>query len=132
MIELHFGNSINARFEEVINERAIEWDCSFDLAYTHSLKNLLNNVLLKKNKHGEDYFDLSFFIFLNEHVLVPKIKFGTYKHNSYKLPMLIFNRDYAFSKSTREKLCLSDQFLNQFGEYFEENFDFEYVGFIRR
>ena len=66
MIELHFGNSINARFEEVINERAIEWDCSFDLAYTHSLKNLLNNVLLKKNKHGEDYFDLSFFIFLNE------------------------------------------------------------------
>jgi hypothetical protein len=46
--------------------------------------------------------------------------------------MLIFNRDYVFGKSTREKLCLSDQFLNQFGEYFEENFDFEYVGFIRR
>jgi len=38
MIELHFGNSINARFEEVINERAIEWDCSFDLAYTPRIK----------------------------------------------------------------------------------------------
>lgn len=132
MIELHFGNSINTGFEEVINERAIEWGCSFELAYAHSLKNLLNNVLLKKNKTGEDYFDLSFFIILNEHVSVPKVKFGTYKHNSYKLPMLVFNRDYVSNKSTSERVYLSDEVINQLGEYFEENFDYEYVGFVRR
>jgi hypothetical protein len=132
MIELHFGNSINTGFEEVINERAIEWGCSFELAYIHSLKNLFNTVLLKKNKTGEDYFDLSFFIILNEHVSVPKVKFDTYKHNSYKLPMLVFNRDYVSNKLTNERLYLSDEVINQLGEYFEENFDYEYVGFVRR
>jgi len=132
MIELHFGNSINTGFEEVINERAIEWGCSFELAYIHSLKNLFNTVLLKKNKTGEDYFDLSFFIILNEHVSVPKVKFDTYKHNSYKLPMLVFNRDYVSNKLTNERLYLSDEVINQLGDCFEENFDYEYVGFVRR
>jgi hypothetical protein len=87
---------------------------------------------LKKNKTGEDYFDLSFFIILNEHVSVPKVKFDTYKHNSYKLPMLVFNRDYVSNKLTNERLYLSDEVINQLGEYFEENFDYEYVGFVRR
>jgi hypothetical protein len=132
MIEVQFGNSINSKFEEVINERAIEWNCSFELAYNHSFKNLLNNVLLKKNKDGEDYFDLSFLVISEKRVLVPKVKFSTYKHNSFKLPMLVLDRDYLCIELTGEKIYLNDHMLNKFGEYFEENFDYAYAGFVRR
>ena len=130
-IEIRFGNSIAREFEDFIANKAIEWDCSFDLAYTHSFKNLLANTLLKKNKDGETYYDLAFLIASEKHVIPPKVKFAVYEHNAFKLPKFVLDKDYLIEKINRKKLPLSDQMLNDFGEFFEENFEFEYVGFVR-
>ena len=130
-IEIRFGNLIPFDFEEMLNKRAINWNCSYEFAFLESFQYLMENTLLKRRK-GDNYFDLSFLIALDKKVRAPKIKFGTYVNNSFKLPMIVLSSDHLTHIPTKEKIFIQDELIDIIGKSVEEHFDYEYVGFMRR
>lgn len=130
-IEIHFGGLIPPRLEEILNKRAIDWDCSFEFTFLESFQYLLENTLLKQKK-GENYFDLAFFIALDQSVIAPKVKFDTYLNNSFRLPMIVLANDHVTQAPSKEKIFINDELIDIIGNGLEEHFDYEYVGFVRK
>lgn len=130
-IEIRFGSLIPPQLEETLNKRAIDWNCSFEFTFLESFQYLLENTLLKRKK-GENYFDLAFLIALDQGVTAPKVKFDTYLNNSFKLPMIVLANDHVTLVPSKEKIFIEDGLIDIIGNGFEEHFDYEYVGFVRR
>ena len=130
-IEIRFGSLIPPQLEEALNKRAIDWNCSFEFVFLESFQYLMDNTLLKRKK-GENYFDLAFLIALDQGVTSPKVKFDTYLNNSFKLPMIVLANDHLTLVPSKEKIFIEDKLIDIIGNGFEENFDYEYVGFVRR
>jgi len=130
-IEIRFGNLVPPQFEEILNKRAIDWNCSFEFTFLESFKYLVENTLLKRKK-GDNYFDLAFLIALDQSVKAPKAKFDTYLNKSFKLPMIVLSSDYLTHIPSKEKIFIEDGLIDIIGNDFEGYFDYEYVGFVRR
>lgn len=130
-IEIRFGSLIPPDLEEILNKRAIDWNCSFEFVFLESFQYLMENTLLKRKK-GENYFDLAFLIALDHSVLAPKVKFDTYLSNSFRLPMIVLSNDHLTRIPSKEKIFIEDDLIDIVGNGFEEHFDYEYVGFVRR
>ncbi len=130
-IEIRFGSLLPTQFEEILNKRAIDWNCSFEFTFLESFQYLMEGSLLKRKK-GESYFDLAFLIALDRSVIAPKAKFDTYMNNSFKLPMIVLSSDHLTHIPSKEKIFIEDKLIDIVGNGFEEHFDYEYVGFVRR
>lgn len=130
-IELRFGSLLPTKFEEILNKRAIDWNCSFEFTFLESFQYLMEDTLLKRKK-GENYFDLAFLVALDQGVKAPKVKFDTYIDNSSKLPMIVLSSDHLILIPSKEKIFIEDKLIDIIGNGFEEHFDYEYVGFVRR
>jgi hypothetical protein len=128
-IEIHFGGLVTLKFEEILNKRAIDWNCSFEFVFLESFQYLLENTLLKGK---ENYFDLVFLMLSERNVRAPKAKFGSYIANGFKLPMIVLSSDQLKIVGTKEKIYIDDGLLERFGKEFEEHFEYEYVGFLRK
>jgi hypothetical protein len=60
------------------------------------------------------------------------IKFDTYSNKSFKLPMIVLSSEHSIHISSKEKIFIEDELIDNFGNSLEEHFDYEYVGFVRR
>ena len=129
-IEMRFSNLIDADYEEILNKRAIDWDTSFSYVFLEGFQRLIEHTLIPK-RDGRNYFDLIFLIVLEKNLISPTVKFKTYLHNALKMPMFVFTRDYVTDPTSGEKIYITDKVLNEIGKQFEENFDYEYIGYKR-
>jgi hypothetical protein len=130
-IEIRFGNLVPSEFEEILNKRAIDWNCSFEFTFLESFRYLMENTLLKQKK-GENYFDLAFLILSERRVRAPRANFDNYIANGFKLPMIVLSGDTLSLVDSKEKIYIDDELLERFGKEFEEHFEYEYVGFLRK
>ena len=65
-------------------------------------------------------------------VKAPSAKFDSYIANGFKLPMIVLSNDHLTLADTKEKIYIDDELLESFGKEFEEHFEYEYVGFLRK
>jgi len=130
-IEIRFGGLVAPKFEEVLNKRAIDWNCSYEFTFLESFQYLIECTLLKRKK-AENYFDLVFLMLSEKYVRAPRAKCDIYMANGFKLPMIVLSSDQLTVVNTKEKIFISDEFLERFGKEFEESFEYEYVGFLRK
>lgn len=130
-IEMRFSNLIDTSYEEILNERAIEWDTSFNYVFLEGFQRLIEKTL-KPKRDGHNYFDLIFLIILGKTVVAPPVMYKTYLYKATKMPMFVFTKNYLIDCNTSEKIYISDQALNELGKEFEGDFDYEFVNFTRR
>lgn len=130
-IEIRFGSLIAPKFEEILNKRAIDWNCSFEFTFLESFQYLMEDTLLKR-KEKANYFDLVFLMLSEKSVRAPRAKFDSYIANGFKLPMIVLSSDQLTLVDTKEKIYIDDELLERFGKEFEEHFEYEYVGFLRK
>jgi hypothetical protein len=130
-IEIHFGGLIAPKFEEILNKRAIDWNCSFEFTFLESFQYLMEDTLLRR-KEKSNYFDLVFLILSEKNVRAPRARFDSYMANGFKLPMIVLSSDQLTVVDTKEKIYIDDGLLERFGKEFEDHFEYEYVGFLRK
>lgn len=130
-IEVRFGGLVAPRFEEILNKRAIDWNCSFEFTFLESFQYLMECTLLKRRER-ENYFDLVFLMLSERYVRAPRAKYDSYIENGFKLPMIVLSSDQLTVVGTKEKIYINDELLERFGKEFEDHFDYEYVGFVRK
>ena len=129
-VDLLFGNLLDEKSQENLERGAIEWDYSIESMLIQDFHDLLMR-LLRREKHGQHFFDLIFFIIAGETVKAPRFKAGSHFYNSFKLPMLTLSHDYLIRTDTKERILLTDEMINDLGKEYEEHFYYEYLGFKR-
>ena len=60
------------------------------------------------------------------------IKFDTYLNKSFKLPMIVLSSEHSTNIPSKKKIFIENELIDIVGNSFEEHFDYEYVGFVRR
>jgi len=126
-IKIKFGYPTSIEEQEMLSERAIENDCSIETALCFEFKYLLHSFIKRKDK---SFFDLVFLVIVEKEVRSPRISFGIYIENGYKFPMIVLEDDYL-KVGRSEKLFISNEFIDEFGKFYQTEFDYEYVGLER-
>ena len=122
-VDLLFGNLLDEKSQESLEGWAIEWDHSIEFLLIQDFHRLLDG-LLRREKEGQHFFDLIFFIIAGETVKAPRFKAGLHFYNSFRLPMLTMSHDYLIHSDTKERIFITDDMINALGrevEGFESN-----------
>ena len=56
---------------------------------------------------------------------------GLYKHENILMPSLILQQNYVTVKKNKKKIIITDEMINNMGNFIEELFHFQYLGFDR-
>jgi hypothetical protein len=130
MINLYFDKpKVNSLLSDDIDTVAINWEISHEAALIKCFDVLVTS-LGSHNNGGSTYFDLLMCDCFQKRMAGPEIRFGTHGSN-IKLPMLVFNGDWALHEPTGRRLTITNKMLNRFGDMFSEEFEIEYLGFKR-
>ena len=130
-INIKFGYPTSGELEDLFNLNAIEDNCSLEQSLFNSF-NKLTSFLAKADKGERNFFDLAFITCLKVgEIIAPKITNTTYVFNGHKLPMLIVEKEYAKQVQSGNKILISDAAIDEFGMFFQDEFDYEYAGFER-
>jgi len=130
-INIKFGYPTSGELEDLFVSNAIEDNCSLEQSLFNSF-NKLTSFLAKADKGERNFFDLAFITCLKVgEIIAPKITNTTYVFNGHKLPMLIVEKEYAKQVQSGNKILISDAAIDEFGMFFQDEFDYEYIGFER-
>lgn len=127
-INVKFGYPTSLEEQDRLSERAVRNDCSIVTELCLGFKCSLDS--LNKRKGRENFFDLVFFVITEKEVRSPAISFDTYLENGHKLPMMVLEGDYL-KVGRSERLFISNDFINELGKLYQDEFDYEYVGLER-
>jgi len=127
-IHIKFGHPTSLSEQELLSDRAIENDCSIEAALCFEFGCILDSLIAKKDK--DKFFDLIFLVIVQRSSISPKITFGTYLENGYKLPMMVLDDDYL-KVGGSERLFISNEYVDELGKIYQTEFDYEYAGFER-
>lgn len=127
-IAIKFGYPVSFQEQELLSVRAVENDCSLEWALCYEFRRILDG--LQSRKSGNNFFDLIFFLSSGEHVRSPSLDFGTFVDNGHKLPMIILEKDYLLLEDSK-RIFISDEYINELGSLYQDEFDYEFVGFER-
>ncbi len=124
-INIKFGHPISEEEQELLSERAIERDCSIETELCAGFEYLLKSLI---NRAGKDkFFDLIFLVITGKQAISPKVSFKTYYENGNKYPMIVLEGDYL-RVADSERLFISNEFIDELGEIYQTEFNYEYVG----
>ena len=130
-VALYFGGASAEEFQELLNKRAIHFDCTV----THALHvefRIRVKILSTPNRFGKTYFDLLLGAFSGaDNVLSPKATISSYLHNGSKYPLLVFENSLLCSPDHTKSFLIRDDAIDRLGKEFEADFQFEYIGFER-
>jgi hypothetical protein len=129
IIRVKFGHPITPKGQENISERAIEEDCTLDEALCKAFNKLAS--FLAKPKGSENFFDLVFLMASQKQVISPKATCSSYVESGNRMPMLVLERDYLVSLKDFCRIPLTEEMINEVGQLYQTEFDYEYVGFER-
>jgi len=128
-LELRFGHPSTKDREELIYKRAIEYDVSIERVLLVDFEDMLTNTWMKKDR--ANIFELLILIYAGESVFCPNVSFGTYTHNGSRYPKVVIHGDYLNIKNSNRRLWLNDEIVDAIGKELDENFEFEYIDFLR-
>lgn len=129
-IELFFGNpSTDKRMDEV-EEWAFDRNVNIETANIQNFKALMYH-LIRPNKDGNNYFELSICIETGLELRLPRLSIGTYLDRGFIFPKLIVHSFYAKDIEAQKRYLITDDWLEIIGRTFEDEFYFEYYGFAR-
>ena len=127
-INVKFGYPSSIEEQELLSDRAIKGDCSIEAELCTGFEYLLKYLNNRKGK--ENFFDLIFLVITERQAISPTVSYESYFENGYKLPMIVLEDDYL-KVELKEKLFITNEFINEIGKIFQTEFDYEYVGFER-
>ncbi|QWD31210.1 hypothetical protein G6681_05565 [Polynucleobacter paneuropaeus] len=129
-IELYFGTPF---FDKGINQNerwALNHEISIEKANIDSFNSVMK-VLTRFNEDHQTYLSLCFTSIAGADFSTPKIKTGSYTLNRNKFPKLVIEGDHLIDKESKKQIFIEDHFIEKIGQYVEEDFDYEFVGFKR-
>ncbi len=127
-IELLFGGPTTPKREKNIEEWIYDCDINYETAVILKLKSLVNS-LAKRNNEDDNYFELVVSRITQRSFDLPTINFGTYRHNGFVLPKIIFHDIFMVNRATLQKKLINQEIIDQIGIEFEYEFSFEYFSF---
>ena len=131
-VALYFGGPCTTRQCELIEKRAIEWDCSVEYALNEDFHFAVKSYKEMSDDDGRNYFDLSFFICSGiSDVYAPKVWTDNYIHNGFKYPRIIFEDGFILDKKKEKRFFLNDDVIDSLGLSLEEHLEYEYIEFKR-
>lgn len=129
-IQLLFGEPTTPEREENIEEWIYDCGINRETAVILKFKSLINS-LSKKNKEGDNYFELIVQTITGESVNLPKISFGTHHHRGFVLPKIVIHNFYMIKRDLNQRTLIDCSLLEQIGSEFEWDFAFEFYSFHR-
>jgi len=131
-VVLYFGGPWTDRQQNLLDQRAIDWNCSFEDASLHYFKNLVQGYCENKNEAGRNYFDLSIFIHSGIHESYsPKVSVDSYILNGFKFPRLVLENGFIRGKNMIKRFYLKDEVIDLMGQDLENHCEYEYIEFKR-
>jgi hypothetical protein len=131
-VVLYFGLPFTDRQQELIEKRAIEWNCSVECELNEYFRFTVKRFSEISDDDGRNYFDLSFYICSGiSEVYAPKLWTDSYLHNGFKYPRLIFEDGFILDREKVKRFFLRDEAIDSLGLSFEEHLEYEYIEFKR-
>ncbi len=127
-IELLFGGPTTPKREENIEEWVYDCDINYETAVILKFKSLVKS-LAKGNDEEDNYFELVLSRLAKRSFDLPKINFGTYRHNGFVLPKIVFQDIFMVDRATQKQKIIDQQIIDQIGIEFENELSFEYFSF---
>lgn len=128
IIHIKFGHPTSFEEQGKLSDRAVHNDYPLEEALCFEFESLLDSLIKKKG--NESFFDLVFFVSVGKQVKAPKIHFATYMENGHKLPMMVINGSHLKTADS-ELIPITDHYIDELGQLYQDEFDYEYVGFER-
>jgi hypothetical protein len=129
-IEIRFGGASTREKQEFLDRRAIEFDVSVERALLIEFEDMFTSTWMRKNE--ENIFELLFLIIASEKVICRDVEFGTYKQNNNLYPKITIHGDFLKVLGSDRELWICDEYIEAVGMELDLNFDYEYVGFLRK
>ena len=129
-IQLLFGEPTTPEREENIEEWIYDCGINRETAVILKFKSLINS-LSKKNKEGDNYFELIVQTITGESVNLPRISFGTHRHRGFVFPKILLHSFYMIKRESNQRQLIDNLLLDQMGTEFEWDFAFEFYSFHR-
>ena len=131
-VALYFGGPWTISQQSLIDRKAIEWDCSVELALNHYFRNFVGGCAANTNEDGKNYFDLSIFIHTHlRDVYSPKVRIDSYLMNGYRYPRVVLEHGYILDKNKHKRFFLKDEVIDYIGQSIEMDSEYEYIEFKR-
>jgi hypothetical protein len=131
-VVLYFGLPFTDRQQELIEKRAIEWNCSVEYELNEYFRFTVKRFSEISDDDGRNYFDLSFYICSGiSEVYAPKLWTDSYLHNGFKYPRLIFEDGFILDREKVKRFFLRDEAIDSLGLSLEEHLEYEYIEFKR-
>jgi hypothetical protein len=130
-VVLYFG-SCAERLQEVLDKRAIAWDKSLEFVAIENFNYLVQKYLESEDDEDRNYFDLICYIYSEiDYVKSPKVTIGTYLHNGFKYPTLIFEDGYLLDINREKRFFLRDDVIDKIGRAIADHIEYEFIEFKR-
>jgi hypothetical protein len=131
-VVLYFGQPCTYRQQELIEKRAIEWNCSVEYALNEDFQFTVKRYTEMSDDDGRNYFDLSYFIYSGiSEVYAPKVWADSYIHNGFKYPRIVFKDGFILDRAKVKRFFLKDDVIDSLGLSLEEHLEYEYIEFKR-
>ena len=128
-IEVRFGNPSSEEKRKKIEHGAIEHGFSMEKMLLYDFERCLNRSWMRER--GDSIFQLFSIYLFGVHIKKPKVTFGTYKFKDSLYPKLIFHDDYWDKSDSNGRIWINDEMIEKIGKEIDDNFDYEYVDFVR-
>ena len=128
-LELRFGPPSTNEKQDFINRRAIEYDMSVERTLIYEFEQMFHNIWMRKDR--ENIFELLLLITTGEKVECQNVTLGAYILNKTLYPKIVIHGDYLDIVNLSGRIWINDEIINSVGKELDENFDYEYVEFLR-
>ena len=128
-IFIKFGFPSSIEEQEKLSERAVFYDCSVEESLCYEFKCIIDSLVKRKDK--ENFFDLVFLVAAQRHVICSKASPSIYFEHGKKLPMIVLAKEYLVAVDDSSQISITKKMLDEVGEMFQTEFDYEYVGYER-
>jgi hypothetical protein len=100
-IALYFGGPCTIRQQEILDKRAIKWDCSYEFVLNDDFADTINSYSNARADSDKNYFDYCLLIHSGiSEVYSPKVWTDSYTHNGFRYPRLLLKDGFIRDKNS--------------------------------
>lgn len=129
-IELLLGGPTSAEREEQIEGLIYDLNVCRETAVNIRVRSMIE-WFAKENPNKQNYIDLVASVEAPQPVKLPRIGFGTYRHNGFIHPKMVIHGFHMTEIDTSEARFIGNNIIDQIGLDIEDVFEIEYWGFQR-
>jgi hypothetical protein len=129
-IELLLGGPTSAEREEQIEGLIYDLNVCRETAVNIRVRSMIE-WFAKENPNKQNYIDLVASVEAPQPVKLPRIGFGTYRHNGFIHPKMVIHGFHMTEIDTSEARFIGNKIIDRIGLDIEDVFEIEYWGFQR-